>query len=94
MPVPRLWSTGNLFPQMVSSQLRDVCGSSSLILCEIVLSPQFGLGGLVMMREVGLPARAEIDMTTPDAAQGRFGVPIVVCAKLAGLARIFLLFHI
>ena len=66
-----------------------VPGQRLLILVEIVLSPQFGLGLPVLVGEVGLPAGAEVDVPAPEAAEGRLGPPVVVGAELAVLAGVF-----
>ena len=43
------------------------------------------------MGEVTLETRAEVDVPAPEAAQGRFGVLVVMCAELAVLAGILLI---
>ena len=45
------------------------------------------------MGEVILPAGAEIDMPSPETAQNRLGILVVMCAKLAGLAGVLCIFH-
>ena len=55
---------------------------------EVVLSTELGLGLLVLVGEIGLEAGTEIDVPAPDAAKGRFGVLVIVCAKLTGFARV------
>lgn len=64
-----------------------------LILFEIVLFAECGFGLFVLMGEEGLEARAEIDVPAPEAAEGRLGVLVVVCAELAVLAGVGLLCH-
>ena len=45
------------------------------------------------MSEEAFEARAEVDVPSPEAAQGRFGVLVVMRAELAVLARVFLFSH-
>ena len=42
------------------------------------------------MGEEGCEARAEVDVPTPEAAQCRFGIFVVMCAELAVLAGVIL----
>ena len=44
------------------------------------------------MGEIGLPARAEVDVPAPEAAEQRLGILVVMCAELAGFAGV-VLFH-
>ena len=46
------------------------------------------------MGEVALEAGAEVDVPTPEAAQGRFGVLVVLCPETASFAGKFLFCHI
>ena len=65
-----------------------------LILLEMILLPKGCLGLFILMGEVVLPAGAEVDVPAPEAAQGRFRVPVVVSAELAVLAGVGLFSHI
>ena len=64
---PDCWNIGGLFAE-------------SLILLEIILLAESGLGFLVLVGEIGLEARAEIDVPTPKATHERFRVLIVMCS--------------
>ena len=64
-----------------------------LILLEIVLGPEHILGFLILMGEEILPPRTEIDVPSPEPSHGRFGVPVITCAKLTSLARVLFLCH-
>ncbi len=55
---------------------------------EIVLSPQLGLGFIVLVGEEGFESGTKVDMPAPEAAERRLGVPVVVSPELAVLARV------
>ena len=59
-----------------------------LVLLEIVLLPEDGLDGVVLVGEIGLEAGAEVDVPPPDAAEHRFRILVVVRSELAVLAGI------
>ena len=65
----------------------------SFVFLEVVLFAEGGLGQRVLVGEVVLPTRAEIDVPTPEAAEGRLGILVVVCAELAVLAGVGCLCH-
>ena len=46
------------------------------------------------MGEVALEAGVEVDVPTPEAAYGRFGVLVVLCPETASFAGKFLFCHI
>ena len=58
------------------------------VFVEIVLLAESGLGLLILMGEIGLEARAEIDVPAPEPAEGRFGILVVMSPELAGFAGI------
>ena len=64
-----------------------------LILCEVVFLPKCGLGLRILMGEVALKTRAEVDVPAPKAADGGFRILVEMCAKLAVLAGVFLFSH-
>ena len=55
----------------------------------MILLPQRRLRLLVLMREIALESRAEIDMPTPESADERLGILVVVRAELAVFAGVF-----
>ena len=55
---------------------------------EVVLSPELGLGLIVLVDEEGLESGAEVDMPAPEAPEWRLGVPFVVSPELAVLAMV------
>lgn len=59
-----------------------------LIFREAVLLSKRRLRRLVLMREIGFEARAEIDVPAPETAEDRFGILVVMSPELAGLAGI------
>ena len=59
-----------------------------LILLEIVLLPEDGLDGVVLVGEIGLEAGAEVDVPPPDAAEHRFRILVVMRSELAVLAGV------
>ena len=59
-----------------------------LILLEIIFLPENGLDCVVLMGEIGLEARAEVDVPPPDAAEHRFRILVVMRSELAVLAGI------
>ena len=64
-----------------------------LILLEVILLPQCGLCFFILMGEVTLKARAEVNVPPPETAYCRLGILVVMCAKLAVLAGVLLLCH-
>ena len=65
-----------------------------LVLLEVVFLSQVQLGFFVLVGKIRHPARAEVDVPTPDAAERRLGPPVVVSAKFAVLAGIAFLVHV
>ena len=59
-----------------------------LIFREAVLLSKRRLRRLVLMREIGFEARAEIDVPAPETAEDRFGILVVMSPELAGFAGI------
>lgn len=60
-----------------------------LILLEMIFLPQRRLRLLVLMREIALESRAEIDMPTPEPADERLRVLVVMRAQFAVFAGVF-----
>ena len=58
------------------------------ILFKPILLPYRRLGLLILMGEIGLEARAEIDMPTPETTHERFRVLVVMRAELAVFAGV------
>ena len=54
----------------------------------MVLLPESGLRLLILMGEIVLPARAEIDVPAPETPKQGLGILVVGCAELAVLARV------
>ena len=64
------------------------------ILLKSVSFPQLLLHLGLLMCEIILPPRAEVDMPPPEAADQRLRIPIIMCPQLAVLARVcFCLSH-
>jgi hypothetical protein len=69
---------------------RAITESPLLVLPEVVLFPDSGLGLFILMVEVSLEARAEVDMPAPEPTEERLGIPVIVSAKLTGFAGVVL----
>ena len=67
--------------------------SGLLIFIEIVLVPERGFGVVVLVGEVGPPARAEVDVPAPEASKDALGVLVIPCLESAGLAGEMLFSH-
>ena len=63
-------------------------GHRLLVLVEVILSPQFSLGLLILTGEVSLPAGAEVDVPAPESSEGRLRAPVIVGAELAFLTGV------
>ena len=59
-----------------------------LVLLEIVLLPEDGLDGIVLMGEIGLETGAEVDVPAPESSERRLGPLVIVSAELAGFAGV------
>ena len=59
------------------------------VFLKLILLPQRSLCLLVLMREIALESRAEIDMPAPEPADERLGVLVVMRAQLAVFAGVF-----
>ena len=85
---------------LVDTVLRSIANESYvvhsrlLILCEAVLLSQRHLGLLILMGEEVFPARAPINVPTPETAFSRFRILVVGCAELAVLAGVSGVFHV
>lgn len=66
---------------------------SLLVLFEVVLLPESCLCLFILMGEVVLPARAEVNVPAPEPAFEGLGILVVGRAELAVLAGIGLLCH-
>lgn len=63
------------------------------VFLKVILLPDCRLSLLVLMGEVGLEPRTEVDMPAPEPAPERLGTLFIVRPELAGLAGIMLLCH-
>jgi len=59
------------------------------ILLKSVSFPQLLLHLGLLMREILLPPRAEVDMPPPEPPDQRLRIPIIMCPQLAVLARVY-----
>ena len=64
-----------------------------MILLEVVPGPERCFGLFVLMGEIVLPSRAEIDVPAPETAEDGFGIPVIMCAEPAVLAGVLLCCH-
>ena len=55
----------------------------------MILHPQRRLGFLVLMREIALESRAEVDMPPPEPADEGLGILVVMRAEFAVFAGEF-----
>ena len=60
----------------------------TLVFLKAILLPNGGLGLLVLMGEIGLEARAEVDVPAPEPTQEGFGILVVMRAELAVFAGV------
>ena len=54
----------------------------------MVFLPERSLRLLVLMGEIVLPARAEVNVPAPETPEQGLGILVVRCAELAVLARV------
>jgi hypothetical protein len=63
------------------------------VFLKVILLTDCRLSLFVLMGEVGLEPRTEVDMPAPEPAPERLGTLFIVRPELAGLAGIMLLCH-
>ena len=67
--------------------------SPLLILLEIILLTEIQFGFFVLVGEIRHPARAEVYVPAPEAAQNTLGVLIILCPETASRAGEFVFSH-